>query len=159
MPFLGLLDYTGPAVDSSMRDRVGEHFALIRALPWSGRIDYVMRRLLRRFGVSTVDRRKTLDATRQASAALLDAAVRAMQRYVVRPYPGHIVLFRATQGGHEGRADPHGGWGGYAAGVEVCDVPGDHISMTHPPQIHGLTRAFAAVLERRLQAAGNAAAP
>ncbi|HEV8195535.1 MAG TPA: condensation domain-containing protein [Gemmatimonadales bacterium] len=159
VPFLGLLDYTGPGVRYGIRDRVDEHLTLIRTLSWGGRINYVLRRVLRRMGLATIDEPEPeiLDATGPASAALLEASARALDNYVVRPYPGRVVLFRATQGGPHGRADPQGGWGGYVAGVDVCDVPGDHISMTHPPQIHRLARAFAAALERSLEAATNLA--
>ena len=157
VPFLGLLDYAGPTIKFSLRDRVDEHLTLIRALPWPGRIDYVLRRALGRLGMPTADEPETQDATGPASAALLDASARALREYVVRPYPGHVVLFRATHGGHHGPPDPQGGWGGFVAGIDVCDVPGDHISMTHPPQIHRLASAFAAALERRLEAASDGA--
>ncbi len=157
VPFLGLIDYIGPAIKIGVLDQVNETLTLIRTLSWPNRVHYIFRRVLRRLGMAAVDQRATRDGAGRAEAALIEASTRAMQHYVVRPYLGHVVLFRAAQGSRHSCADPQGGWGGFVAGIEVNDVPGDHISMTHPPQIHGLANAFTAALERRLQAASNMA--
>ncbi|MDZ7356795.1 MAG: amino acid adenylation domain-containing protein [candidate division KSB1 bacterium] len=54
----------------------------------------------------------------------------AWRNYHARPYPGKITVFRATNSHLDNLVAPDLGWAELAkGGVEVHDVPGDHISM------------------------------
>lgn len=54
----------------------------------------------------------------------------ALHRYVPKPFPGKIVLFRASEPAYAYMSDPYAGWGEIALdGVEVHDVFGDHESI------------------------------
>jgi hypothetical protein len=53
--------------------------------------------------------------------------LQAERRYVAKPYPGRITLFRATQPPLGAASDPYLGWDKVArGGVEIHDVPGSH---------------------------------
>jgi len=76
--------------------------------------------------------------------AVFRANLRAMERYTVQPYEGHLLLFRAAEGAV---ADGDLGWGERAArGVELQLLPGNHFSLLREPQV----RRIAAELGRRL---------
>ncbi len=68
--------------------------------------------------------------------------------YTPAPYPGRLTLFRATDR-EEGPAEaPDLGWGKFAlGGVEIVDIPGDHLSMVHAPDVQRLARELQARLE------------
>lgn len=75
----------------------------------------------------------------------------AVHRYRFLPYPGRIILFRASEG--MGAADDRYGrdlgWGGLAtAGVEVHEVTSDHLGILREPSVHELAREIAACLDR-----------
>lgn len=157
--FVGLIDYAGPGIHLSVADKLRDHAMYLRTLPWRGRVDYVKRRLKRRFGARSIEQRDAAhEQTEQANAAILESSVRALQRYVVRPYSGRIALFRALQGSRHVLTDPQGGWGGLTAGVDIFDVSGDHITITHPPHVLGLADAFARALDQSDAGAGHAPA-
>jgi amino acid adenylation domain-containing protein len=68
--------------------------------------------------------------------AVLRANWLAGARYVPRPYPGRVTLFRAREERGAGSDDPTLGWHSLAAGgVTVHTVPGDHDSMLKPPAV------------------------
>jgi acyl-CoA synthetase (AMP-forming)/AMP-acid ligase II/thioesterase domain-containing protein/acyl carrier protein/tetratricopeptide (TPR) repeat protein len=50
----------------------------------------------------------------------------ALRRYVPKPYPGDIVLFRASEPVEVYQSEPDAGWGELAQSVTFCDVPGEH---------------------------------
>ncbi len=68
----------------------------------------------------------------------------AWRNYRVQPYSGRITLFRARKRPKgERKAAPDLGWGDLArGGVEIHQVPGDHLQMVHEPWVR--------ILERRL---------
>ncbi len=153
VPFLGFIDWVGPGAHFGPRDRIKHHWSVIRAMSWMERLEYVERRVRRRLGLpSRIP--TSVQPTNQVSPDLLDAYMQSLIRYAVRPYPGHVVLFRAAGGAMSAVKDPQGGWGGYVDGVDIYDIPGDHISMTHPPQVYGLASAFSEALEKRLAVTG-----
>jgi aspartate racemase len=52
------------------------------------------------------------------------------------PYPGRITLFKAKEEGEAYGPDPKMGWGELAQdGVEVFEVPGDHMSILDQPRV------------------------
>jgi thioesterase domain-containing protein len=82
---------------------------------------------------------------------------RAFFAYVVQPYDGEVVLFRAE---HESRTrfvrDRELGWNGFPrGGVRVVDCPGDHFSMCTEPNVQVLCAKMTAEIDRVI---GRAAA-
>jgi thioesterase domain-containing protein len=70
-------------------------------------------------------------------------------KYKVRTYPGRLTLFRAGEQQSGFNPDPFSGWKGMAAmGVEVHDVPGDHITMLKEPHVRVLTEKLNSCLDR-----------
>ena len=74
----------------------------------------------------------------------------ARHSYVLRPYPGRIVLFRATSGHVLHCPDPSLGWSRLAVGgLEVQDVPGSHDLMIQSPHVQILAVKLLCCLGRR----------
>jgi amino acid adenylation domain-containing protein len=72
----------------------------------------------------------------------------ALFAYQPRPYPGKLVFLRATERQRWDAAYPEREWIELAAGgVEVHLVPGNHVSMHHPPHLTALARTLRASLE------------
>jgi hypothetical protein len=70
--------------------------------------------------------------------------------YVHRPYPGKIILFRATEQGYGIIEDRALGWSHLVlGGLEIVDVPGHHGSIVRDPRV----RILAEKLNVRLQQA------
>jgi len=78
--------------------------------------------------------------------------------YELKPYAGKITLFTLGERGGLidslfnpalGDIDPHLGWGRIAAaGVDVHEVPGDHITIFHEPHVRILGEKLRACLDR-----------
>jgi aspartate racemase len=64
------------------------------------------------------------------------AAYCALKRYVPHPYGGSAVLFRAANRSQL-HADLHAGWADLIrGGIEICEIPGDHLTMlSHPNRV------------------------
>jgi thioesterase domain-containing protein/acyl carrier protein len=72
----------------------------------------------------------------------------AARKYKARPYPGSLVLFRATDRDDE-QFDYLLGWGGLArAGIEVYDIPGHHDTMNQEPHVQALAARLQFCLEK-----------
>jgi aspartate racemase len=57
-------------------------------------------------------------------------------RFRPKPYAGRITLFKAAEEGAEFGPDPDLGWGSIAhGGVEVYEVPGDHMTILDEPRV------------------------
>ena len=70
-------------------------------------------------------------------------------RYVMRPYPGSLVLFRAKEKSLRGTRDPYAGWKGLAGGdVEVHEIPGGHVSILAEPQVQILAKHLRNCIQR-----------
>ena len=79
---------------------------------------------------------------------MLRTHTEAWRRYEPRVYPGQITLFRASEPPEDGPQEPDLGWGRLAArGVEIHEVPGDHLSMIHEPHVHVLTERLRVCLD------------
>ena len=153
--FLGLLDHPGPQSRLTATDMFRFHLTNLSMLPWRLRTRYVWRGLVWRTYVRKVKQRMKASPEIQApkprgedwELALLEHSLRALRDYVIKPYPGRITLFRARQGSPMVRADPRGGWGGVAGGgVEICEVPGTHLSMLKQPHVRDLGEALSHAL-------------
>lgn len=78
--------------------------------------------------------------------------MRAYVKYVVRPYPDSLVLFRATEQPPELRAKPMLGWESMVGEVEVVSIPGDHRVMIESPAL--VAKLSAAILRAQGQGDG-----
>ncbi|BDU16074.1 non-ribosomal peptide synthetase [Lysobacter auxotrophicus] len=76
----------------------------------------------------------------------------AYMKYIVKPYAGGIVLFRAENQPPELRAKPLLGWEAMCADVDVVAIPGDHQGMIESPAL--VARLASAIL--RAQGRGEA---
>lgn len=75
----------------------------------------------------------------------------AEKNYVVQPYAGRAVLFRAKEQFLGTHADPLLGWKPYiAGGIEVHEIPGSHAEIVEEPHVQTL----APILHRCLQSDG-----
>ena len=63
-------------------------------------------------------------------------------RYVLRPYPGRVDLFRPMEAPVAVAVPPDRGWGRWAAEVVVHPVSGQHHSMVREPHVRELARAL-----------------
>ena len=76
---------------------------------------------------------------------------RAREIYQPEPYRGRVVVFRAAERPHWPGVrfdDPELGWGPLSlGGIEVRPVPGDHITLLHPPHVPSLARSLREVLD------------
>lgn len=77
---------------------------------------------------------------------VFQANVGAIASYRPRPYCGKVTLFRAATAATPMHRDPLLGWGKLVGEVEICEVPGDHVTMFREPTV-GL---LASLLERYL---------
>ncbi|HVN52765.1 MAG TPA: amino acid adenylation domain-containing protein [Anaerolineaceae bacterium] len=69
---------------------------------------------------------------------IMKTQTEAWRGYHPQPYPGRITLFRAREQDHEGM-ELDLGWATLAIqGVETILVPGDHLTMIHPPFVKEL---------------------
>lgn len=72
----------------------------------------------------------------QRFVQLLKSDFRATQDYVLRRYPSHVTLFKASEELAGTSSDPTLGWSEWAAGgVEVHVVPGNHATMVYKPHV------------------------
>ncbi len=75
--------------------------------------------------------------------------VRAAEKYVLRPWHGHVVLMRAEQGGYE--ASLLGvtyGWDELVDVFELVQVPGNHDTLVLEPNATTLVQQLRATLDR-----------
>jgi thioesterase domain-containing protein len=78
-----------------------------------------------------------------------EAHKRALDRYIVQPYPGKITLMRAADVEETAgtRRNPTLGWETMAkGGLEIYDVPGGHISMFEEPNVRILAEKLKIIL-------------
>jgi thioesterase domain-containing protein len=78
------------------------------------------------------------------STRTFQAQVEAVQRYVARPYPGRITLFRCAETQRQDTSKL--GWDTLASEVVMYTVPGTHDSMMREPHVHALAEQLAACL-------------
>ena len=72
----------------------------------------------------------------------------AAQRYRPKPYPGRVILFKAAEQNAQYGPDPKLGWGEVAErGVEIHEVPGDHMSILDKPRVANLAEQLRACLQ------------
>jgi amino acid adenylation domain-containing protein len=80
---------------------------------------------------------------------VLSTHTEAWREYLLRPYTGRITVFRAATQAYDHSLPPDLGWGALAmGGVEVHEVPGDHLSMIHDPHVVELAQKIRSCLEQ-----------
>lgn len=82
----------------------------------------------------------------------------AGRRYVPRPFPGRVTLFRAKERPDVDPYDFHLGWNGLANPLEVVEIDGSHFSMMLDPSVGLLGNAINRSLSRD-EAEGKVFAP
>jgi aspartate racemase len=114
-------------------------------MPRRDQVDYITRKLrsyLRNLG-KRLNRFFLPQALRNVRAGIAQAGM----QYQMRPYPRPMLLFRASEKSLRGARDPYAGWNGLATGgVEVCEIPGGHVSILAKPQVHILAEHLKARL-------------
>lgn len=71
----------------------------------------------------------------------------AMRNYIPRIYPGRIIFFRANEQNEVNPKNPELPWIEVAmGGVEVREVPGNHITMNYPPHVQVMAKQLRAYL-------------
>ncbi|MEO8429878.1 MAG: amino acid adenylation domain-containing protein [Acidobacteriota bacterium] len=80
-----------------------------------------------------------------------EAGYLANREYVPGPYRGKVTLFRAGVRSAQDAPTSDMGWARLAqGGVEVCEVPGDHVNMLLRPQVGLLARQLREAIDRAL---------
>jgi thioesterase domain-containing protein len=75
--------------------------------------------------------------------------VSAWDRYKSTTYCGRLVMFNAADRPSEFGRDRALGWGQYASGgIDIHVVPGDHLSIMHPPDVLSLAERIVPYLAR-----------
>lgn len=60
----------------------------------------------------------------------------AIRNYVAHTYPGRAVLLRSSECAPGIYDDADRGWSGMlAGGLEIHEIPGDHMSMVYEPNV------------------------
>lgn len=147
---LALLDSYGP--DYPARPSVWQRVRRFRDKSWSERFDAVSGRVL---SPLTVDLEDIAGATLVESVRrVTEANQRAMESYRPSPYPGTLVLVRASVHPEEMRTsfdDPSNGWTRVAPGrVEVVPIATNHARLLDPPAIHEVGAALAKAMDAAL---------
>ncbi|MCA9573951.1 MAG: amino acid adenylation domain-containing protein [Sandaracinaceae bacterium] len=157
--FVGLLDALGPGPVDPLRGiarmrrhaqaltHQGPRYAMDKLSDRSQRLHHHARLLELRV-------RRALDLGVSDELGALEFVERNVQvalAHSLQPYDGRVTVLRATENVFYSDAYRRGGlgWGDVAlAGVEVIDVPGEHLSMLAPPHVGTLARELAAALGR-----------
>jgi thioesterase domain-containing protein len=125
---------------------------LLRRLDARGRVSYVLEQFGRAGGAAAV----SLDESQLQS--MLEGArinLRARARYVPRPYPKRVTLFRCEEALPHDRGDSRFqafqdamlGWGGLSQEpVAVHAVPGNHFTLFAEPNVQALADRLKACL-------------
>lgn len=142
---VALFDCLGPncAENSKLFQRLQIHSNNLAQLSVTGSLNYMWARIVGSLSklVPMTIQEKYFDfkclflAPKQRSLAILDHYNYGLiKEYIRQPYRGKVVLFRAKIRTVRGYFAPSGGWEGVAlGGVDVHEIPGDHVSIvTHP---------------------------
>ncbi len=67
--------------------------------------------------------------------------LKAMRNYVPQPYPGRVIFFRACDRDSFNPQNPELGWQNLAMeGLEIHEVPGNHITMNFSPHVQVMAK-------------------
>ncbi|KPQ36010.1 MAG: putative non-ribosomal peptide synthetase module [Phormidium sp. OSCR] len=111
-----------------------------------GRIQYRLKairaEIYQRFGQQVPDDLKSI--------ANLETNIKIKKQHFPQPYSGKVTLFRAMgrQAEVGTEIDPQYGWGDLAVGgLEIYDIPGDHLLMLQEPNVQVLAEKIQELLE------------
>jgi acyl transferase domain-containing protein/thioesterase domain-containing protein len=83
---------------------------------------------------------------------LFKVHAQAMRNYIPQNYPGRIIFFRAKEQNEVNPKNPELPWMQVAAvGVEVGEVPGNHITMNYPPHVQVMAEQLRVYLDEARQ--------
>jgi thioesterase domain-containing protein/acyl carrier protein len=157
---LALFDTAGPGGRPQLegRARARRH---LQHLQLDG-FDYVRGRVRGKLWKLREKVRATRAARRQSQGGAIPAEMwmsrfvelnlAAAREYEVLPYDGTVTVFRATKVSFDRPEviEDGLGWGPYAkGGVDVIDVPGDHMSILAEPHVAVMAHHLSDILERR----------
>jgi amino acid adenylation domain-containing protein len=129
-------------------ERIQLHSSNLQGLGWTGRVRYVWERLrirLRRAIYGLLIR--TGRPLPRFLKSLRAIAYVASRNYHPRTYPGKVMLFKASQRPVGGTGDFFLGWDRVAGGgMEVHEIPGDHISLLKEPGVRLLAEELSRCL-------------
>ncbi|MBW4563380.1 MAG: SDR family NAD(P)-dependent oxidoreductase [Mojavia pulchra JT2-VF2] len=79
---------------------------------------------------------------------LFRSNIKAMRSYVPQAYPGRVIFFRASDRDSFNPQNPELGWQNLAIeGLEIHEVPGNHITMNFPPHVQVMANCLKIYLE------------
>lgn len=159
---LALLDSHGPRLSQrgrlwGMARRITRHLRVLRQLAPHAKLPYALAR------VKGVKKRvawwlwKTSCRSSRGGEHRMPKRLEELQRihrqaveaYVPQRCPGRVTLLRARERLAGAEEDPEMGWGRVAAGgVEVHEVPGNHLSMLEQPHLQVLAAKLQECLQR-----------
>jgi oxalate---CoA ligase len=114
-------------------------------MPRNEQLEYIGRKISRYQLRKRIYRHFLPRALKDVRAAINQAGM----QYSIRPYPGAVTLFCASEKSLRGARDPYAGWQGLAAGgLEVYEIPGGHVSILAEPQVRVLAQHLQACLDR-----------
>lgn len=76
-----------------------------------------------------------------------ESCVLAARTYVPRVYAGRVTLFRAQQGALIRERVRRGAWKDLADGVDIREVPGNHLTMLADPHVRVLAEELRSYLQ------------
>jgi aspartate racemase len=154
---LALLDTFGPETTDAKLERASTHVANLvsQGLPYLlNRVQHrwtdIWLNLLYRYNQLNLKLGRELSYEQQF-LMILEENKAASKNYRYETYPGKVTLFRATEEVYYAQSylDAGLGWRDLAGGgVEIHDVPGDHMSMLDEPHVQVLAQKFAACLSK-----------
>jgi thioesterase domain-containing protein len=137
----------------SLRRRFRAQVTLLKEIPSRQRLGHLLTRarVKSRKEWSLLTRRTLLRLGYPLPRALSNVTVinrHASREYVPRVYAGRVTLFRAREGRY-GEDDPALGWAPLAAGgLDLIEVPGDHVTMLREPNTAVLAEHLGRCLDR-----------
>ncbi|MEG4499157.1 beta-ketoacyl synthase N-terminal-like domain-containing protein [Microcoleus sp. F10-C6] len=83
---------------------------------------------------------------------LFKVHAQAMRNYIPQNYPGRIIFFRANEQNEVNHNNPELPWIEVASGgVEVQEVPGNHITMNYPPHVQVMAEQLRVYIDEARQ--------
>jgi aspartate racemase len=129
-------------------ERIQLHSSNLQGLGWTGRVRYVWERLrirLRRAIYGLLIR--TGRPLPRFLKSLRAIAYVASRNYHPRTYPGKVTLFKASQRPVSGTGNFFLGWDRVAGGgMEVHEIPGDHVTLMKEPGVRLLAEELSRCL-------------
>jgi thioesterase domain-containing protein/acyl carrier protein len=156
-----ILDMPGPEAKARLWNSLRWHWICLSQLAWKDKVQYVSSRIgyrLRsvtklpkplRLAAAGLLKRKEGLAKASFRLRMLEATMKALKGYKFTTFPGRLTLFRARYGAPRIHSDPYGGWERFAArGVDVHEIPGDHMETLEEPVVRILAEKVKTCLSK-----------